>query len=148
MFRSGRRFLEPLPAGKDLLKSVESLCEEHSIQMGVFWLIGAVTSATWGVFDPEQRVYVTRNETGPFEIITCSGNLSMKDDHPVASAKILLMDETQRVWGGHLFSDTLLFYGELNLEEVEGYPRERQYDADRGLFLWPQGKNDPPVLTT
>jgi len=148
MYRSGKRFMERLPAGKDILKSVEELCATHAVQIAVFCVIGAVRSATLGVFDQKQQVYVTRKEESPFEIISCLGNISTKDGNPVAHAKIMLADEKNLVLGGHLFSDTLLFYGELNLEEIEGSPLERQYDESSGLFLWPFNKLDTSFRST
>jgi len=140
--------MERLPAGKDILKNIEEICGTHTVQMAVFCIIGAVRSATLGVFDQKQQVYVTRKEENPFEIISCLGNISIQDGNPVAQAKIMLADEKNRVLGGHLFSDTLLFYGELYLEEIEGFPLERQYDESSGLFLWPFNKLDTSFRST
>jgi len=38
--------------------------------------------------------------------------------------------------GGHLFSDTILFAGEIRLQELIGNPLERAYDERTGLNLW------------
>jgi len=45
-FQQGRLFVGRLPHGKDLILSVEEFCEDASIQMATFSVIGAVSSAT------------------------------------------------------------------------------------------------------
>ncbi len=133
----GRRFLDRLPEGGDILTGIQAFCTTHAVCWGVFSLLGAVRSATLGILDQKQRVYVTWKEEGPFEILGCFGNVSLKDQEPFVHAKITLADAKKRVVGGHLLSETPLFYGELFLQEVEGPPAERCYDEPSGLFLWP-----------
>jgi len=142
MYRSGRRFMERLGGETDILSGIEEICMLNAVRMAVFNLVGAARSATFGVFDQKQRVYVTQKRDGFFEILNCTGNISIKEGKPIAHAKIILSDEQNRIFGGHLFSDTLLFYGELYLEEMEGSPLERQYDESSGLFLWPFDQRD------
>jgi predicted DNA-binding protein with PD1-like motif len=38
--------------------------------------------------------------------------------------------------GGLLFSETILFAGEIDLQEMTGEPLERVYDDKTGLRLW------------
>ena len=95
-FELGRRFVGRLPHGKDLIASVEDFCIESSIQMATFSIIGAVSSATIGAYDQKQQVYVTYTENMPMEIVTCVGNVSLKDQAPVIHAHIVLGDETRK----------------------------------------------------
>ena len=135
-FKLGRRFLGRLPHGKDLIASIEDFCIESSIQMATFSVIGAVSSATIGAYDQKQQVYVTFTEKMPMEVITCVGNVSLKDQAPVIHARIVLGDEHGKIMGGHLFSETLLYAGEMDLQELIGKPLDRVYDRTTGLFLW------------
>jgi uncharacterized protein len=135
-FKPGRRFVGRLPHGKDLIQSVESFCKENSILMATFSLIGAVTSATIGAYDQKQQVYVTFKENSPLEIVICAGNVSIKDGNPVVHAHILLGDEQGKTISGHLFSETLLFAGEIEIQELTGNPIERASDTTTGLMLW------------
>lgn len=104
--------------------------------MATFSVIGAVSSATIGAYDQKQQVYVTSKEEAPLEIVSCIGNVSLKDGKPFIHAHILLADEQGKTIGGHLFSETIIYAGEINLQELTGKPMERTYDNDTGLMLW------------
>lgn len=135
-FQQGRLFVGRLPHGKDLILSVEEFCKDASIQMATFSVIGAVSSVTIGAYDQKQQVYVTVKEEAPLEIVSCTGNVSLKDGKPFIHAHILLADEQGKTTGGHLFSETIIFAGEINLQELTGKPMKRTYDNDTGLMLW------------
>ena len=135
-FKPGNFFLGSLPYGKDLIASVENFCKKASIQMAVFSVIGSVSSVTLGCYDQKQQVYVTFKEEAPLEIIACTGNVSIKEGSPFVHAHIVLSDEKGKIIGGHLFSETIIFAGEINLQELKGKPFERSYDYKTGLMLW------------
>lgn len=128
-----------LPQGKDIITVIESFCKENSVQTAAFSLIGAVSAATLGAYDQKQLVYVTFKENAAFEILSCSGNISLKEGRPFVHAHIVLGDEQGKVIGGHLFSETLVFAGEIEIRELTGPPLERTYDPTSGLALWPPG---------
>ena len=135
-FQQGRIFVGRLPHGRDLINSIEEFCKKALIQMATFSVIGAVSSATIGAYDQKQQVYVTFKEEAPLEIVSCIGNVSLKDGKPFIHAHILLADEQGKTIGGHLFSETIIYAGEINLQELTGKPMERTYDNDTGLMLW------------
>lgn len=135
-FQQGRIFVGRLPHSGDLINSIEEFCKKALIQMATFSVIGAVSSATIGAYDQKQQVYVTSKEEAPLEIVSCIGNVSLKDGKPFIHAHILLADEQGKTIGGHLFSETIIYAGEINLQELTGKPMERTYDNDTGLMLW------------
>jgi predicted DNA-binding protein with PD1-like motif len=135
-FKSGRRFMGRLPHGEDLIKSIEAFCGETAVSMATFSAIGAVTSVTLGAYDQKQQVYVTYTKEAPLEIVNCTGNISLKDGNPMVHAHILLADMHGKTIGGHLFSETIIYAGEIDLLELAGKPLERAYDTTTGLMLW------------
>ncbi|MEA3428961.1 MAG: PPC domain-containing DNA-binding protein [Thermodesulfobacteriota bacterium] len=135
-FQQRRLFVGNLPHGKDLILSIEEFCEDASIQMAIFSIIGAVSSATIGAYDQKQQVYVTFKEEAALEIVSCTGNISLKEGKPFIHAHILFADEQGKTIGGHLFSETIVFAGEINLQELTGKPMKRIYDNNTGLMLW------------
>ncbi len=137
-FQQGRLFAGRLPHGGDLINTIEEFCKKALIQMATFSVIGAVSSATIGAYDQKQQVYVTFKEEAPLEIVSCIGNVSLKEGKPFIHAHILLADEQGKTIGGHLFSETIIYAGEINLQELTGKPMERTYDNDTGLMLWKQ----------
>jgi predicted DNA-binding protein with PD1-like motif len=135
-FKLGRRLLGRLPHGKDMITSIENFCAASDIQTATFSIIGAVSSATLGVYDQKQHVYVTFIENAAMEILTCIGNVSLKDKTPVIQSHIVLADEHGKIIGGRLFSETIIFAGEIDLQEMTGKPLERVYDDKTGLMPW------------
>jgi predicted DNA-binding protein with PD1-like motif len=135
-FKPGRLYMGRLPYGQDLITSIEDLCQKFSIQMATFSVIGAVSSFTIGAYDQEQQVYVTTMETASLEIVTCVGNVSLMDGNPVVHAHIVLGDKQGKLIGGHLFSETIVFAGEISFQALTGKPLERSYDDKTGLSLW------------
>ncbi len=136
MFEAGRCILSRLPHGKDLIRTLEDFCVQNSIQTAVFSVIGAVTSATLGSYDQNQQVYVTYKKEEPLEIVNCTGNVSLKDGQVAVHAHAVLADMDGQTIGGHVFSDTVIYAGEMYIRELLGTPPEREYDETTGLPLW------------
>ncbi|MBW1742521.1 MAG: DNA-binding protein [Deltaproteobacteria bacterium] len=136
MFEAGRCILSKLPHGKDLIRTLENFCVQNSIQTAVFSVIGAVTSATLGSYDQNQQVYVTYKKEEPLEIVNCTGNVSLKDGQVAVHAHAVLADMDGQTIGGHVFSDTVIYAGEMYIRELLGTPPEREYDDTTGLPLW------------
>lgn len=125
-----------LPHDRDLITAILEICKEVSVLHGWFTIIGAVKNATYGVYDQSQKVYVTHKENSPQEIIFCGGNVSLKDGAPFVHAHILLGDEKGNTKGGHLFSETIIFAGEMFMQAFSGKPPERVHDLTTDLYLW------------
>lgn len=135
-FEPGRCMLGRLPHDKDLIKAIEDLCARNSIQTGVFSIIGAVKSVTLGSYDQNQQVYVTCKKEEPLEIVHCTGNISLKEEKVVVHAHAVLADIDGKTIGGHIFSETIVYAGEIYFRELLGKPLEREYDKMTGLLIW------------
>jgi uncharacterized protein len=135
-YSAGRRFVGRLPHGGDLITALEAFCGRHEIQTAVFSLIGAVSSATLGTYDQKQQVYVTFTVEGSLEVLSCTGNISVKDGKPFVHAHVILCGEEGKTIGGHLFPGTVIFAGEAHITELNGPPLVREYDRTTGLMLW------------
>jgi len=125
-----------LPHGKDFVMAIEDFCAENAIPVGVFSAIGAVMSATLGSYDQNQQVYVTFKKEEPLEIVHCTGNVSLKDGKVAVHAHGVFADVKGQTTGGHIFSETVVYAGEIYIQELLGKPLEREYDERTGLLLW------------
>jgi uncharacterized protein len=135
-YNAGRIFLGRLPSGEDIIRAVEDFCQKNTIKLAVFSVTGAVSLFTIGVFDQKQQVHVTSQHEFPSEIICCTGNIALHSENAYVQAQIILADQLGKTSGGRLFSDTLLFAGELQLIELLGPPPGREYDQASGRMLW------------
>ncbi len=141
-FSKGREFVGRMPKDRDIVAAIETFCVRNAIMSGTVSLIGAVSSATLGTYDQKQQVYVTFKKEGHLEILSCLGNISLKDETPFLHAHIILADETGHTIGGHLFSETICFAGEIYIKELTGTPLNRKYDQSTGLMLWDMATDD------
>jgi len=135
-FNTGRRFAGRFDHAEDLLGSLTAFADKYNINMAVFSAIGAVVSATLGYYDQKKKEYVSYREPHPLEIISCTGNISLKEGTPFVHAHAVLSDGKGRTTGGHLFSETPVFAGEFYVQELTGSPFSRIHDETTGLMLW------------
>ncbi len=135
-YNAGRIFLGRLNGGEDIIHAVEDFCKKNTIKFAAFSVTGAVSLFTIGVFDQKQQVHVTSRHEFFSEIICCTGNIILHGENAYVQAQIILADQLGKTSGGRLFSDTLLFAGELQLMELLGPPASREYDQASGRMLW------------
>ena len=75
-------------------------------------VIGALSRAELGYYDQVSQKYGRIQIEEPVELVSCSGNISMRDDQPFVHAHAVLSDREGKVRGGHLTSGTI-FAAEL-----------------------------------
>jgi predicted DNA-binding protein with PD1-like motif len=143
---TGRRFMGRIGSGSDLIAAVERLCEQHAVVTASLQVIGTLSSATFGIYDQSQQVYITERRTNTFELLACSGNVSRQNDRPCVHAQAVLADREGRIVGGRLFSPTTVYAAELVMLEFVGEPLHRVYDEQTGMMLW-QTLDSEPVLS-
>jgi predicted DNA-binding protein with PD1-like motif len=134
----GRKVIGRLAKGDDLLAALEGLAREHNITLGEVRAIGAVSQARVGFYNQRERKYYYLDLAQPLEILSLTGNISIKDGKPMVHAHITLSDHQGRAFGGHLAEGTLAFACEFAIQEqVSDITLVRQMDEPTGLFLWP-----------
>jgi uncharacterized protein len=124
-----------LDHGADFLHQVGLLARKEGFQTGIFTAIGAFSMAELANYDQASREYHRIPIEGPVELLSCHGNLSLRDGQPFVHAHAVLGDSQGKVLGGHLAKGTV-FAAELCLQELLGEPFRREYDPMTGLYLW------------
>jgi uncharacterized protein len=145
---SQRSFLAPLRYGHDMLEEVLRIIQKRGIEHAAIAIIGAVSSATFGYYDQEAQEYLEIKREGRFEVISCTGNVTLKQGAPFVHAHALFGDRNGTAFGGHLMSPTIVFAAEMHILELTGQPPERLHDAATGLYLWPKCTTAPDNLKT
>ena len=134
----GRKIIGRLAKGEDLLAVLENCAREHNITLGEVQAIGAVSQARIGYYNQSERKYYFLDLERPLEILSLTGNISLKDGKPMVHVHIILGDNEGRAFGGHLAEGTLAFACEFMIQEYQSAtPLVRQMDEPTGLFLWP-----------
>lgn len=138
-YERGRSFLGRLPLEGDLAGSIEGFCRENGITLGMFTALGAVKSARLAYYDQESREYRGFAVDEPMEMVSCMGNISLRDGQPIVHAHLALSDGEGRTISGHLMSGTPIFACEIFIQELLGEPLVRRQDEETGLPLWRRG---------
>jgi len=101
-FVLGSTYVVRLDAGEKIIETLKALCERDGIGGGYFHGLGAVGEAEIGRFDPELNAYTWDRLSGPYEIVSLYGNITVADGKPFIHAHIALGDNAFAVRGGHL----------------------------------------------
>jgi hypothetical protein len=126
------RFFE----NEDLLETIASTAKQNNINAGFFFLIGTLKKAVLGYY--KEGKYVPIEKAGPLEIVSCMGNISVKEETElVVHGHIVVSDSEGNAFGGHVLPGCLVdATAELVLVEVESGALRREFDAQRNLYLW------------
>lgn len=138
--KPGKLVFARLVEGEDLLETVTKVAENAKVSVGWFFLIGTLKKVNLGFF--REGAYETTEMDQPLEIVSCLGNISIKENKIFAHAHISVSDEKGRVFGGHVMSGCLIgVTGELVLMEADGVKISRKFDESIKLYLWSMGKS-------
>ena len=135
--KEGRIFMGRFKYRADLLGSLEEVCQKESIKLGVFNVIGALTSAKLGYYKQDTKKYVDCVSLDKkLEITSCIGNISLMDSKSFVHAHITLADHESACYGGHLMPGSSIFAAEYCIRELTGGELKRSFDPETGLNLW------------
>jgi predicted DNA-binding protein with PD1-like motif len=132
-FVLGSTYVVRLDAGEKIIETLKALCERDAIGGGFFHGLGAVGEAEIGRFDPESNGYAWAQLSGPHEIVSLYGNITVADGKPFVHAHIALGDSTFAVKGGHLKEAVVSVTCEITLVRFRD-DIGRTKDAASGLW--------------
>ncbi len=132
----GRIWIGRVPFRSDLLESVQQFAAKENIKCARVEIIGAVERAVISYYNQDKRVYQDIEFDQHLEILSCLGNLSLRDNEPAAHLHVTLGDSKGHLFGGHLQKGTVVFAGEFVIEEIIGPDLRREHDPETDLPLW------------
>jgi hypothetical protein len=137
--KAGKIVFTRLFEDEDLLKAVTQTAEKAGVKAGFFLLVGSLKRAKMGFYHKGRYEHIELTE--PLEIVSCMGNVSVREDKPFIHAHIAVSNRKGEVFGGHVLPDCIIAAtGELVLFEAVGVDLKRELDAKTGLYLWSVGK--------
>ncbi len=131
----GRCLIARLDYGADIVGQITDLAKNEKIETGMFSAIGAMMQAEIAYYDQASHEYHRISIDEPIELVSCSGNVSLRDGQPFVHAHAVLADSSGGTKGGHLISGKI-FAAELCLQELLGKPLMRKHDSTTDLYLW------------
>jgi len=135
----GKVVFARLSEDEELLDVITLVAKKSRITAGFFILIGTLKKASVGFY--REGEYETIKIECPVEIVSCMGNISVKENKPFAHAHIAVSNTKGEVFGGHVMPGCIIAAtGELVLVEGEDARLLRELDDKTKLFLWAFGK--------
>lgn len=132
-------FVGRIPHDSDLLEQINIFCLENDIRSGTVNIIGAVKQARVGYYSQDSQTYQVHeggNLQNGLEILSCTGNISIKDSKPFCHLHITLSDYEGKAFGGHLMPGTIVYAGEFYIQKLKGDDLVRSVDNTTKLPLW------------
>jgi len=137
--KAGKIIFARLFEEEDLLEAITQTAEKGRIKAGFFFLIGTLKKAKMGFF--HQGRYQPIEMAEPLEIVSCMGNISIKQNEPLVHAHIAVSNRKGEVFGGHVLPGCVIAAtGELVLIEALDVELQRKLDEKTQLYLWSVGK--------
>ena len=136
VYQYQRTFIGKLPYGSDLYESLTKIVLEENICLGRIAGIGATTFAKVAYYTQSEKKYLPLEFSEPMEILSCFGNVSLRDGKPFVHVHIVLSDVDGKTFSGHLLPGTKLFAFEVFIDEFRGEELTRSFDEQTGLYLW------------
>jgi len=135
----GKVVFARLSEDEDLLEAITLVAEKSRVTAGFFTLIGTLKKANVGFY--QKGKYETIKIENPVEIVSCMGNVSLKENKPFAHAHMAVSNEKGEVLGGHVMPGCVIAAtGELVLVEARDARLRREMDEKTKLFLWSFGR--------
>ena len=131
----GKIVFARLSTGEDLLETINLVAEKSHVSAGFFVLIGTLRKTNLGYYREGKHETIVVDQ--PVEIVSCTGNISLKDDKPFAHAHVSVSNEKGEVMGGHVMPGCEIgVIGQLVLVEAADARLVVKFDEKTHLSLW------------
>ncbi len=98
------RFQLRLERDDELIDSLTRFAKREQIMFATFTGLGAASSARLAFFDPEEKQYETHDLEQHLEVVSLTGNISMRDGAPFVHVHAGLGQRDLFVIGGHVMA--------------------------------------------
>jgi uncharacterized protein len=123
-----------LEIGEELVESILRYAEQTKIHAASIHAIGAIRNFELGYYVLDQKQYLRKRVEEIAELITCSGNLAIKDGKPFLHVHVSAGLRDFSVIGGHLFSAIVAVTAEVILKPMPNVMK-RSFNDQTGLYL-------------
>ena len=137
-------FMGKLPHHADLIGALTDATRVNGIQAGAIQVMGALQRAKVGFYDQWSKTYREIPFAKPLEIVSGTGNISLRDGKPFVHLHLSLSDEEGKVFGGHAMEGCTVFAVEYVIMPLPAGAPVRVFDETTGLFLWEREQYPAP----
>lgn len=134
VLQQGEAYIIKVDLGEELTSSIVRFATHEKIEAAAISAIGAVRDFELGYYRLADQEYTRKRFTGIAELISCLGNLAIRDGKPFPHLHVNVGFEDFTTAGGHFFSGIVAVTAEVFLRPL---PKrmERKHDQQTGLAL-------------
>lgn len=96
----GQVFILCFERGEEVLTAFRNFLKEQNVRAGFFTGLGAVNKAEVGLYDVENKQYVTKSFHGDYEVASLVGNVSIMNDEIIVHSHVVISDKDMNAFGG------------------------------------------------
>ena len=130
------RYIVSLDNHVELMEALTAFCKHVGIITGQVTGIGAISEATFRLYDPATKQYVDKTFAEQMEITNITGNISHKDKEVYLHVHATCSRADYSCVGGHLLSARINGACELLVDQFGDTEVGRKYDEETGLNLY------------
>lgn len=108
-----------------LMESITRTAKKHGVFGASLTGLGALKHAELGFYHLHKKEYDRRKFDEEYELVSLTGNITVKDGEPFVHAHIVLGDDKFQCWGGHLFEGLVAVTAEITVVPFEFKPARR-----------------------
>lgn len=127
-------YIIKLERGEKVLETLTAFCADEQITFATLSAIGAVENVKCGYYDLPTKTYHFTDYPNLVEVVSMTGNVSLKDDKPFLHVHAVFTDQENQAFGGHVVEMVVGVTLEVVLKKID-IRIERQFDEDIGLHL-------------
>lgn len=127
--------------GEEILSVLKDVCLKENVKLASISAIGAVSHFKIGVYDVEDKKYVSNEYKGVYEIVSLLGNISTMNGEFYSHLHMACASFDGLVYGGHLNSATISATVEMIIDIIDGIV-DRRLDSTIGLNILDFNKYD------
>ena len=141
LFQDGNnRYIVSMDNHVELMEGLATFCKHLGIHTGLVSGIGAVSEATFRMYNPVTKQYVDKTFSEQMEITNITGNISTQDGKPYLHVHATCSRADYSCVGGHLLSARINGACELVVDSFQDTAVGRKPDEETGLNLYDFGR--------
>jgi len=115
--------------GEELLKTIQSACEQENVKFGFITGLGAADHAVVGLYRVEEQKYYSNTFDGEMELTSLIGNVTEMNGKVYLHLHANFAKADGQVVGGHLSEAVISGTGEIFIQILDGSMGRRRDEA-------------------
>lgn len=135
----GNTYVVHLAPGEEIVQKILILAATEKITLAHLTGLGAASHVSIKARVADTKQYYSHSYNTDLEIVSLTGNLTLKDNRPHAHVHLSVADTVGHVYGGHLIKAVVSSSCEIFVTVIDGVV-ERKVNPELGMNLMKLGQ--------